>query len=789
MNDVEYDQVHDDFDDFDDISPNNNQTNKKSDLDDLESIKSEENLSPKAKPKNNKGKNDYLNSFNKSLNDSSLKPEKMALKPNKPVNPPMLPDENLEDSFEDNFVEVSLDDKKLTTIKRSEINDDSFLEKEKQTLQPEQLKKAQNSKNKENTKPSTINIKLAQKPVKNSNFKKNEAKSIQPALVPSKNVAKKRHSTKSVALDIRKTNIKQSEVSIHESKAPVYKVRQLKPKPKPAPKFEGFSLIAVVEENKQLFEDLKCVNDKLTTLIEEKGYQNQLDKIRENNTEFKYRPVNVKITTNDKEVKNNEKIIEVLSRELNLYRDTVKKLDSTELLNDITKCISNYNAKIKAAKSNIYQIQLDHKKNEGILKNKDLEDKKAFNFKNLMVELDSYMTKNTELYVKISKLQTLKQELLEDYEIIQKENSNVKKLLEEKNLNNFDENIIQKHKNLLSIKKRWESHLIRHQKNIELKVLFAEKDTEQYNKEISELQDKIDMYDRSLNKQAASLREIGHEPHVEVHNFEIKKKNHVRKPSAVTKKDESKIRSVDKKYIENSERRVNVKVTKLRSRNTSVKNEKKIQISVKTKKPVIFDSNGESFNDQKLKKVAQLPSKAKNNNKEPHLLNQNVNITPNNKFENTNIIKETTNPPLKSNQEIMAKSVKDIKKMIGVINALGSDFEGPMIDKIAQNNIVRSEDEIINERDVIKEVEIIDSKDMLNSKDKLINPVEVKPTVIERKDSLDDIFGTDDKNTEIVRKNTESPIKKKLDKPEMNESVGLKSDNKNQQDDDFDFLD
>lgn len=780
MNDIENEPVHDDFDDFEDIAPNNPKTNQKSDLDELESIKSEENLSPTAKPGPNKQKNEYLNSFNKSLNDSGVKLDSKINTKKVTVKSPKIEEKKMDDSFDDNFADGSFDDRAFDTVKKSEINDESFLEKEKQTLKSGQLKNIGKSKNKENMKPSIINSKINQKQGTAVSTKKAEIKNAQPLLTPlsRKTVIEKRASTKKSVVDSKKTNVRQSENNIVESRPPVYKMSQMRTKAKPASKNEGFSLIAVAEENKKLFEDLKDVNDRLTTLIEEKGYQNQLEKIRDNNTEFKYRPLNVKITTFDKEVKNNEKIIEVLNRELNLYNDTAKKLDSTELLNDLNKRIATYNAKIKAAKGAIYQLQLDHKKNEAILKNRDLEDKKAFDFKKLMMELDTYMTKNTDLNEKISKMEVLKTDLIKEVDVAQNENLDIKKKLEERNLVNFDESLIQKHKNLLSIKKRWESHLIRHEKNIELKLSFAERDIDQHDKEIEEFQGKIASYEQALSQQAGSLKDEGVEANLDLYNFEFATKFVSQKDAKNKEEVKSAKGSVERKSRQ-SAKKIEAKIIKPQSRNTSLQKEPKAQFTTKTHKyDKIPTAKGNPTITEKQRHPADNVLDRKTNEKA--IVNESS--------------KTPAEPLLKSNQDTANnKNWSNTKKLINTIQHIKTTTHTEVHKKDDAEPDVETKEHFLAK----PQEEKIESKKLKLTQENNHNKTnDQKAMTMERKDSLDDILGTTDvkhdpskiEKQKTQEKKVASPLKDTLDVSLAKKEVE-KSTKKTEHDDDFDFLD
>ena len=492
MNKMDSQDFLDDFDNFDDSIQGTKKTIKQSELDDLESIRSEDQVDSGHRKRSTRYKNGNMNSVIKSFNESGVK------KDTKDKPDPF--DDEFMDSFDDKFEEHT--QQKKSKAVDSEIDDESFLRQEKKTMNPEDIGSIKLSHDKEN---------------KGSNIEKSHLKKSAFKPKPKTPVSVQKSTKRNNSMQ----NKTQLENGTKKTKKYTYKMVNRKSKAKKPQPPANLNIMEIAEENKRLFSELKNINDKLSKIIENKGFKNMLNKEKEKNTEFKYRPVATKISTFNKEIKNNEKIIELLQKELNLYKETSKKLDSTDLLNELNKKILNFETSIKERKTEIYQLQVEYKKNENIIQNQYHKEKKSVNFKNLMVELDSYMTKNNELNERISKLEKLKTDLKEESKRIEKENGDVNKELEKNNLVGFDDKLVQKHATLVKIKKRWNSHLVVHEKNIKLKMKFIEKDCEKFDKESNEYRQKIAKTNEQLNKQIELFKKWEKDPNIDLYNFDF----------------------------------------------------------------------------------------------------------------------------------------------------------------------------------------------------------------------------------------------------------------------------
>ncbi len=85
-----------------------------------------------------------------------------------------------------------------------------------------------------------------------------------------------------------------------------YKKRGLKPKKLKFDYLNIKNIKVISEENKRLFNELKNVNGRLTKMIDRKGYENILKQIKDSKTDFKNRPIEIKLKTYAKEIENNK---------------------------------------------------------------------------------------------------------------------------------------------------------------------------------------------------------------------------------------------------------------------------------------------------------------------------------------------------------------------------------------------------------------------------------------------------------------------------------------------------
>lgn len=149
-------------------------------------------------------------------------------------------------------------------------------------------------------------------------------------------------------------------------------------------------------------------------MIDKKGYQNLLNQIKNNKSEFKHLSVDKKAKTYASEITNNKQIICYLEKEYENYKNYSKKLDSTVILNNIKQKIMKKKLQIAALKTTIHKVDTSNKKNEKILVRKLETQKKKTNFKKIIYEVDSHMNKCENLQNKIYALESRKIEMEED---------------------------------------------------------------------------------------------------------------------------------------------------------------------------------------------------------------------------------------------------------------------------------------------------------------------------------------------------------------------------------------
>ena len=128
-------------------------------------------------------------------------------------------------------------------------------------------------------------------------------------------------------------------------------------------------------------------------MIDQKGYENLLNKIKNSKKDFKHRSVDKKKHTFANEIQNNKQIVVNLQKELENYRNYSKKLDSTVILNSIKQKIAKKKLQIKNLTQEIHKIDTHNKKNEKVLVKRLEANKKTVNFKKIIYEVDSHLNR------------------------------------------------------------------------------------------------------------------------------------------------------------------------------------------------------------------------------------------------------------------------------------------------------------------------------------------------------------------------------------------------------------
>lgn len=285
----------------------------------------------------------------------------------------------------------------------------------------------------------------------------------------------------------------------------------------------------VNEENKQLIEKLERTSENLTMLIGEKSNQDKLEYIRDSNMEFKHKNINLKTNIFHKEADNNEKMIDILIKELCHYDETLKRLSSKDPLGDIGNHIAEFNLKIKESKASFTLLKASIKKNNEIFEALESEEDKNLQHKKLKAEIDEQLARNTELEGKIAKIEAQMVAMHKEAQSMQTEQVETKKKLERHNLVDYDENLVQKHGNLIKIKKRWESHIISYENNAESKLKSEQAEVDKYDKEIEILHARVAADEKLIAEQQANLDALDIDLNIGVYKINLDTKKPITK--------------------------------------------------------------------------------------------------------------------------------------------------------------------------------------------------------------------------------------------------------------------
>lgn len=184
---------------------------------------------------------------------------------------------------------------------------------------------------------------------------------------------------------------------------------------------QGFpSLIDLIAENKALHQELRDYNQKLSRMIDYKGFSKLVNRIKHGKpVEFKNRPVSAKVRTLENEINNNLEAIKLKKEDLKRLGMKKKKLLNPIYLTDINREIVEYERKIKNMKKDISHIDAESKK-EGKqvarLNTNIHQADSVLAINSLIGELDLFVRSNYEITSKIDeyKLQKVEQDKLVD---------------------------------------------------------------------------------------------------------------------------------------------------------------------------------------------------------------------------------------------------------------------------------------------------------------------------------------------------------------------------------------
>lgn len=257
------------------------------------------------------------------------------------------------------------------------------------------------------------------------------------------------------------------------------------------------------EEKKSLMTKLKENNESLTKMVEEQGYKNLLKKMKDNKTDFKNRPNDVKSNTYQREIANNEKVIITLFAEKTLCEQNIAKINSPEYLVNITNETAEQKRLIKLLKSEIHARNLENKKNAKLFTENKLEEKSSNDLNKILKEVEAFVFKNTEMKAQIEKLNAIHCELLAKKEIQKITEEQTKPISE--NLNRLDSELLKSYKHLTESKEKWLKHLELLERNVYQKSELLEKEIECLSSKQVQVNNKIMDYDLIVERQNSLL--------------------------------------------------------------------------------------------------------------------------------------------------------------------------------------------------------------------------------------------------------------------------------------------
>ena len=115
-----------------------------------------------------------------------------------------------------------------------------------------------------------------------------------------------------------------------------------------------------MDDNKELNEELRGFNKKLSRMIDYKGFSKLLSRIKEGKpVEFKNRPKSTKMRTLDREIHNNEEVLKMKKVDLKRLLNKRKRLLDPIYLTDINRDIIDHERKIKQFKKDIHHIETE----------------------------------------------------------------------------------------------------------------------------------------------------------------------------------------------------------------------------------------------------------------------------------------------------------------------------------------------------------------------------------------------------------------------------------------------
>lgn len=542
------DFLDDDFDDFDNISNND---------------------------KNNKIKNKSNNNFNPSKNNNNSK---------------------LNDSIDDFSVESNnngLDNNKFSAKKNNKIKENIISKPESNNISEFKEEKVSDFDGSENIKDNIKSISSEKSIITNinkENIKNTDNKITSPL--------SKHNKTKKKSIDIKSVVTKNTNKSNRNNSKTNNNLKNIQ------------TLKDLLLENKQLFDKLKTLNTDLTKLIDKKGYKNILENIKkEKNKNFKFKPTSIQLKTYNNEIINNNKTIEILKKEFEKLENSQSKISDPIHLSNIKRKILTYNNNIKKIKSDIYEYNIESKRNENCLvKNPE---NIAYNYKSIILEIDLNNKKNDELLILIKKMKnniTKQDDLIAN---IQKDMHKVKSVMKKLNIT-LENKFSNDYKDLIALINKRNEDILIIDKKIKNDSSKLNKDIEIYYSNGVEFNKRIQIVDNIIKTQREKIYNFKNDD-----NIIYQKSFNKNAPDKVIKKTYNKSETINKKEdIDIPIKEKNNEVNESIINNHNNNEEDKI-----IKKEIIFNKKSyEKINSNNKNDDIIIPNNSNINNKKENLV-------------------------------------------------------------------------------------------------------------------------------------------------------------------------
>lgn len=259
-----------------------------------------------------------------------------------------------------------------------------------------------------------------------------------------------------------------------------------------------FTLKELQEEKKELHEALRLQNESLTKMVEEQGYKNVLNRLKENKNDFKSRPAEVKSNTYQREIANNEKIISTLRAEKLHIEQTISKINSPLYLANIAAESAEQQRLIKVLKTEIHNQTLENKRTCQRLVDVKGEDKGTVEIGKLLKEVEAYSRKNAEIRAQIQKLHTAKAELMHKKERQLEEDAQKQKgELDGRK----DPELMREFVKIVENKEKWRKHIELLERNVQQKSEQVEREIQTLEAKNEALQQRLSDCDSIISSQ------------------------------------------------------------------------------------------------------------------------------------------------------------------------------------------------------------------------------------------------------------------------------------------------